>query len=76
MKGRRGQLGGHDDSTLWGQAEEAGRVSGTGHATADSWKTKECFLDRQACMGQGKAGDCSWHREQYERDTAMKLPGI
>lgn len=26
-------------------------------------------------MGQGKAGDGSWHREQNEQDTAMKLPG-
>lgn len=65
-----------DDSHLQGQAEEAGRVSETGQAIADSWKIKECFLDRQAFMKQGKAADYSWHREQYEQETEMKLTGI
>lgn len=65
-----------DDSALQGQAEEVGKVSRTGHTTADCWKSKECPLDRQACLGQEKAGDCCWQREQSEQDTEVKLPGI
>lgn len=65
-----------DDSPLQGRAKEAGRVSETGHAIADSWKIKECFLDRQAFMRQGKEADYSWHREPCEQETEMKLTGI